>query len=414
LETVDIFKVSLSTWLIIFHFLISIKKPKIGYFGKILFMLFIPSAIIGLLNFAFGNSLIEGLFSDFAYWFFIIISYLTFKNIKDMDSNIYILWYLYFLSKPLADLLIYYIFPLDSYFGGVRVVPRNNIDLIFPVLFIVLIIYQRRRSALYFVYLLFLIWNIMLFTKGKSIFTILITLIIIVLISLFEKKKTIKPILGVVTVGLSGFLIFNIFFERLNIDKYRLLLRGYRYFLGIMMNFFNIIKNLLMLNLDKLYAIAKGLGASVHVRLIEIINILYYYKENFFESFIGLGLGGGFSIVKYPFNYNIDLSVAAYSINQINNNFFYGTHDSPSTIILKYGLVGIIVSFILVFKILHKNFNNNTFTYFVRLSLCVLILLNFGSGNLKLAFSIGYFFCFLDSNLMSRDNPMGFTPKYYH
>ena len=112
-------------------------------------------------------------------------------------------------------------------------------------------------------------------------------------------------------------------------------------------------KNTKLLEFVSLFAAADSgeiddMGSSSQFRFLEFINVTEQYIEQPYFALTGRGYGGSI----HSNGYFWDRSESGFSEDQYNSDKFYTLHESMNVIFLKFGLIGLLLFILILFKLL--------------------------------------------------------------
>uniref|UniRef100_UPI003216C4ED hypothetical protein n=1 Tax=uncultured Draconibacterium sp. TaxID=1573823 RepID=UPI003216C4ED len=134
-----------------------------------------------------------------------------------------------------------------------------------------------------------------------------------------------------------------------------------------------------------------GTGESALVRLIEFQNIIDQNLNNFYNFFLGKGLGGYWTSTSFPYPFNL-YGTSSYPDEWIQKDMFFKPHGIMQFSLLKFGFVGTFFLYLSIFKDLlsFKKYRNklisqskhsifSEYLLILGTGLCVLFLVAFSS-----------------------------------
>lgn len=84
-------------------------------------------------------------------------------------------------------------------------------------------------------------------------------------------------------------------------------------------------------------------GSSI-IRQHEILNILCAMKDNPIKFLLGSGLNATYNFDCIPLPSSVELEEKSFSYDQIMSNSFYGVHSTPAALLLRFGVLGAILT----------------------------------------------------------------------
>lgn len=84
-------------------------------------------------------------------------------------------------------------------------------------------------------------------------------------------------------------------------------------------------------------------GSSI-IRQHEILNILCAMQDNPMKLLFGGGLNATYNFACLPLPSSVELEEKSFSYDQIISNAFYGVHSTPAALLLRFGLLGILLT----------------------------------------------------------------------
>ncbi len=87
----------------------------------------------------------------------------------------------------------------------------------------------------------------------------------------------------------------------------------------------------------------KELSGSGKVRYYELANVLHDNQSKPLNLIIGSGLGAHFTFEEVPLPNYIDLDLKSYNKTELSTGRYYNPHSFITTIILKYGILGLLI-----------------------------------------------------------------------
>lgn len=114
------------------------------------------------------------------------------------------------------------------------------------------------------------------------------------------------------------------------------------------------------------------LSGSGKVRIIEMQNIIHILSENIYGLFLGKGFFATYNFEAYSLDGIGIIDLKSYSYDQLSSGIYYATHSFLSSILLKYGLLGLLIYILLPLLLSYKLYIKN---YHMILILLPLILI---------------------------------------
>ena len=301
------------------------KKCKFNNFCTQYFFLNLIAFLLGFIGLLLLNYSISYFVSYFYYSATVLlILYILKNNSNDSLFNILKKSIEYLLiAAPIFSLILFF-FGTSSVYGGIKTAAANSLFLFSP--FLLLFELKTHRYLRYLAIFSFLIISVFSI-GGKGVFFLIIVLIFKA-INLFKDSKS--KLTGIFSIILFSFIISIAIaglFSSANKNDY------------LMFHKVNQFASIFSFNgsLD-------DVSDSPKVRIAEILNILYYFKDNPARSIFGFGYGGYFQDYTGLFSI-MNITVDSFDEDQINTGKFYRPHDTLPVILLLHGFLGILFLF---------------------------------------------------------------------
>lgn len=92
---------------------------------------------------------------------------------------------------------------------------------------------------------------------------------------------------------------------------------------------------------DAILSSSGEMSGSGKIRALELQNVWFVLSQNFHELFFGRGFFATYNFEAFPLNNIGIIDLKSYSSDQLNSNIYYSTHSFSSSMLLKYGLIGL-------------------------------------------------------------------------
>ncbi len=94
-----------------------------------------------------------------------------------------------------------------------------------------------------------------------------------------------------------------------------------------------------------------AVSGSGMVRYLELANVFELINDSFYELFFGRGFAGTYHFLNYPIDSVGVIDLKSYSQDQLDSGVYYTAHSFFTTILLKYGIFGLIVYLLIPLRV---------------------------------------------------------------
>ena len=151
---------------------------------------------------------------------------------------------------------------------------------------------------------------------------------------------------------------------------------------------------------DALFSSSGEMSGSGKVRTLELQNIWYILSQSLYEFLFGKGFFATYTLEAFPLTNIGVIDLKSYSMDQLNSGIYYATHSFSSSMLLKYGIVGLSIYISLPLYLAYKLYRQNQnlililipiiliYSYYWRIEFALLIGLLFGISTKKKKYEI--------------------------
>ena len=94
-----------------------------------------------------------------------------------------------------------------------------------------------------------------------------------------------------------------------------------------------------------------AISGSGKVRYLELANVFELINNSSYELFFGRGFSGTYNFLNYPIDNVGVIDLKSYSQDQLDSGVYYTAHSFFTTILLKYGIFGLLVYLLIPLKV---------------------------------------------------------------
>ena len=151
---------------------------------------------------------------------------------------------------------------------------------------------------------------------------------------------------------------------------------------------------------DALFSSSGEMSGSGKVRTLELQNVWYILSQSLYEFLFGKGFFATYTLEAFPLTNIGVIDLKSYSMDQLNSGIYYATHSFSSSMLLKYGIVGLSIYISLPLYLAYKLYRQNQnlililipiiliYSYYWRIEFALLIGLLFGISTKKKKYEI--------------------------
>jgi len=92
---------------------------------------------------------------------------------------------------------------------------------------------------------------------------------------------------------------------------------------------------------DAIFSSDGEMSGSGKIRTLELANVWYILSQNTYDVFFGKGFFATYNFEAFPLSNIGVIDLKSYSADQLNSGIYYSTHSFLSSVLLKYGTIGL-------------------------------------------------------------------------